>query len=101
MVQVIIGQVAGWGELYAFCIQLSVYVLTIYVENDHFIGGWCEVCVAGHADKTGIHVLTTDVWVGQVVDGGFAIRSVFEGLIDNRVVQVPCNVRQRFTYGFS
>lgn len=69
---------------------------TVHIQYDDLVVGRRQIRVACDADQTRIEMLPANVRVGQMVDG-LAVCALVEGLVNDRVVQVPGNIGPRTT----
>lgn len=76
---------------------MNNFPLTVYIQNYSFIVRRCQVCVARHTQQTCIQMLSTDVWIWQMIHCN-SIFPCFEWLINYGVLQIPGNVRTWPTY---
>lgn len=67
-------------------------MLTVYVQDQHFVVRRREIRVAGHAHQAGVQVLSTHTGEDEMV-ARYAICAVLKGLVQDRVVQVPSDIR--------
>lgn len=73
---------------------LSHDLLTVDVQDNHFVVRWRQVCVTRHAHEASVQVLPTHIPERQVIDGR-PIRTVLKRFIDDSIVQVPGHIRRR------
>lgn len=69
---------------------------TVHIQYDDLVVGRRQIRIACDADQTRIEMLPANVRVGQMVDG-LAVCALVEGLVNDRVVQVPGNIGPRTT----
>lgn len=69
---------------------------TIHIQYDDLVVRRRQIRIAGDAHQTRVQMLPANVGIGQMVDG-LAVGSLVEGLVDDRVVQVPGNIGSRTT----
>lgn len=70
----------------------ALALLTVDVQNQHFIVGRRQVCITRHAYEARVEMLAAHIRKGQLIDG-HPIRTQFKGLVQHRVVQVPGHIR--------